>query len=78
VYDPVEKACICPEGSRATDIDFDGFELPYIICEVCPGNTYRGPAKGRGGSIWECEACPHFAMIYNEKYNPWKCECDES
>ncbi len=72
-YDDVAKACRCPAGSRAVEYDAAGTPLESIQCEICPPGEYRGPAAG---SVWECAACPHFAMAYNEAGTPWQCECD--
>ena len=66
--------CVCEEGykvveigslgRRATTLATDPTDpsTPLFRCELCPANTYRGPAIT---SIWECEPCPHPDMEYN-------------
>ena len=73
-YDADSKSCVCEEGWRAIEYDSSGQRLTSIDCEECPENEYQGPNTP---TVWECKACPHFAMVYNKEKNPWQCECKD-
>ena len=72
-YDETSKSIYCDLGFKATEYDSSGKSTgEFINCEKCPSNQYVGP---KIPTVWECKACPHFAMVYDEVED--LCVCGE-
>lgn len=75
-FSPSLLECLCPANTYLVERNpSDQTLLASKRCDTCISESYRGPPTN---VVDTCIPCPEEGQKYNDRNDPYTCECDET